>query len=262
MDFKNLKILRREQILFCWLDRGEKRNALNEAILKEMLELFLSLEERDDVRGLVLQGEGKVFSAGADLSWMSDTDNKSRQELEKEASLFYDCFEALYKLSIPSICYVHGTVHGGANGLVAACDFTLAEHGCMFSFSEVRLGLVPATVAPFILRRTGVMNARKMMLLGNLFPASDAKNYGLIDTCCTHDESEKAIEQKIEMILLNAPAAMRRTKRLLLEISQFPDAGNLKSLCVELIADTKLSDEAREGIASFFEKRDPIWRSS
>ena len=169
MKFSTLNINRSNEVLYCWLNRPDKRNALNKEMLDELKALFNSVEAERQIRVLVLRGSGPVFSAGADLSMMSDVSGRSEAELKREAGLFFDCFDALYRLPVPTICYVQGGVHGGANGLVAACDFTLSDKATKFSFREVRLGLVPAAVAPFVVRRTGTMNARRMMLGAAVF---------------------------------------------------------------------------------------------
>jgi len=248
-------------VIFCSLNRPEKRNALNEQLLKDLRTLCISLEEKQDIRGLVLRGRGKVFSAGADLAMMSDVSAKTENELKHEAGLFYDCFESLYRLSIPTICFAHGGVHGGANGLLSVCDFTLCDPLTTFSFAEVRLGLVPATVAPFVLRRTGFVNARKLMLGASNFNGREASAYGLIDIICTEAEAEKKILDLLGEILANSPSAVRKTKKLLLNIQDNPDHSGLRELCTGLIAKTRLSDDAKEGISAFFEKRDPSWKS-
>ncbi len=261
MNFTTLKIDIRDEIVFCSLNRPEKRNALNESLLRDLKTLCISLEERQDIRGLVLQGTGKVFSAGADLSMMSDISGKTKNELKKEAGLFYDCFESLYRLSIPTICYARGGVHGGANGLLSACDFALCDPGTSFSFAEVKLGLVPATVAPFVVRRTGIMNARKLMIGGETISGAEAHSYGLIDILCKEAEAEKVIMDLLGQILGNSPKAVRWTKKLLLDIEDSPDHSGLKELCAGLIAEIRLSEDAREGISAFFEKRNPLWKS-
>ncbi len=261
MNFKTLKTEFRDNVLHCWLHRPEKRNALNTEMLNELIQLFGDLYIGDKVAVLVLRGWGKVFSAGADLSGMSDISGKSEIELKNEAGLFYDCFDALYRLHIPTICYVHGGIHGGANGLPAACDYTLADSGALFSFGEVGLGLVPATVAPFVVRRTGVIKAKRMMLGGYTFGAEEALNSGLIDFITNEEEEEKKISEIAGQILSNAPGALSATKKLLIEIEEKPDTEKLKELCTGLIARARISDEAKEGIGAFFEKRKPSWQT-
>ncbi len=259
MEFNTLDTNILNEVLFCRLNRPDKRNALNREMLNELLKLFESTAKVQGVRVLVLRGSGKVFSAGADLSQMSDVSGKDFEELQKEAGLFYDCFDALYRLPIPTVCYAHGGVHGGANGLLAACDYTLAEKGTVFSFGEVRLGLIPATVAPYIIDRTGLARARRMLLGGHSFTGRDALEWGLIDQLCLAEEADEKIRELTEKILQNAPGAMKETKRLLLQIGNPRDPGELRDFCTGMIASQRLSEEAREGIEAFFSKRKPGW---
>jgi methylglutaconyl-CoA hydratase len=260
MKFRTLKIKTGKEVLNCWLNRPGKRNALNLVMLAELVQLFRLVEEDRKVRIFVLRGSGEVFSAGADLSMMSDVSVKNESELKAEAGLFFDCFDGLHRLPVPTICYAHGGVHGGANGLVAACDYALADAGTQFSFREVSLGLVPATVAPFVVRRTGLMHARRMMLWGQVFGGEEALEAGLVDLLCTPGEAGKKIDELCGQILRNAPDAVSETKNLLISLEDPATSAELKQFCTGLIARTRLSAEAREGIAAFFEKREPAWR--
>lgn len=262
MEFETLKTETRGNILYCWLNRPEKRNAINLKMLEDLLNLYKNLSEDEQVGVLVLRGAGKVFSAGADLSLMSDISGKAKAEILDEAGLFFDCFNTLYRLQIPTICYVHGGVHGGANGLLSACDYTLSDPKTLFSFGEVKLGLVPATVAPFVTRRTGFVHAKRMMLGAYTFGAGEAIVSGLIDQISSENEADKSISALGQQILQNAPGALSATKKLLLDIEDKPDSAGLKEVCTELIAGARLSDEARTGIEAFFEKRIPSWRTN
>lgn len=259
MNFRTLKLNSSNEVLTCQLNRPEKRNALNLEMLGELLALFTEISQKQGIRVLVMAGAGKVFSSGADLSLMLDVAGKTEKELKSEAGLFFDCFNALYRLPIPTVCYVHGGVHGGANGLLAACDYTLADLSTRFSFGEVKLGLVPATVAPFIVRRTGMINARKMMLGGHVFGADEAVDMGLVDYLCTESEAMGEIMKISDRILQNAPGAIASTKKLLHQIDEISGKEDLRILCTSLIAQTRLSDEAKEGIEAFFAKRKPGW---
>jgi methylglutaconyl-CoA hydratase len=262
MKYTTLDIRVENNVFFCNLNRPDKRNALNIQMLEDLVEVFRSSELNNKIKALVLTGEGKVFSAGADLSMMSDVSGKTREQLKTEAALFYDCFDALYSITLPTICYAHGAVHGGANGLIASCDFCLCESGTRFSFGEVRLGLVPATVAPFILKRTGIMNARKLLLSGKEISAPEAQAMGLADIVCDESQAEDKIHEILGIILGNGPEAVKKTKKLLLDISGHPDRKDLRELCTEIIAEARLSGEAEEGIKAFFDRRKPLWKST
>lgn len=259
MDLRTLEFEIKEQVAYLWLDRPDKRNALNIDMLSELLSLFRSIGGQQDLRILVLRGRGKVFSAGADLAIMSDISQKTDIDLQSEAALFFDCFESLYRLHIPVICYAHGAVHGGANGLLAASDFVLSSEDTRFSFSEVRLGLVPATVAPFILRRMGSVKTRQCLISGKVLSGNEAFGSGLVDQIVSQKDADREIEKLIGLLKHNAPGAVKMTKKLLVDIEHKNINGELKALTTDLIAYARKSDEAREGLDAFFNKRIPIW---
>ncbi len=259
MEGNSIEISFKDQVASIWLNRPEKRNALNPDMLAELAGNFKSLARRSDARVLLIRGRGKVFSAGADLSHMADVSGKSEKDLQEEAALFYDCFDSLYRLPIPVICYAHGAVHGGANGLLAASDFVLGGKKTVFSFSEVRLGLVPATVAPFVLRRMGPVRTRQCMMTGVRIEGNEAYEWGLVDRLVGEEEAEGEIIKLVELLKQNAPDAVRKTKQLLVDIEHRTFSGSLKASTTALIARARLSDEAREGFDAFFSKRLPDW---
>lgn len=259
MNFKTLHIEPEKQILHCFLNRPEKRNALNEEMLLELGILFRKVAGSKEFRVLVLRGKGKLFSAGADLTFMSDVQGKDPQALRREAGLFYDCFDALCRLPVPAICYAHGSIHGGANGLVAACDLVVTERNATFSFGEVRLGLVPATVAPFVIRRTGIRGARKMMLTGQAITAGEAFREGLTDIVIMGEEAETCLRDLGAQMLKNAPLATAETKRLLLSLENGMDPAKMRDLCLDTAVRTRTSAEAVQGIAAFFNRERPGW---
>jgi methylglutaconyl-CoA hydratase len=228
-------------------------------MLEELLNFLQDVYTGDQAGVLVLMGRGKTFSAGADLSMMGNTAERQRDEIIAEASLFYDCFDSLYRLPIPSIAYAHGGVHGGANGLLAACDFCYCDAGTRFSFGEVRFGLVPATVAPFVVRRTGITRAKHWMLGAYGFDAAEAKEAGLVDGIFEINSSDQKILELSAKLAGNAPGAVSATKKLLLDLDDKADQ-ELRRFCTGLIAQARMTDEAKEGITAFFEKREPSWK--
>jgi methylglutaconyl-CoA hydratase len=259
MKFQTLETEITGHILNCRLHRPEKRNAINRAMLRDLLTLFNSIPADSEIRIAVIRGAGKVFSAGADLAMMSDVSGKDPQALKNDAALFYDCFDALYRLPVPAICYAHGGVHGGANGLVAASDYAFCSPETRFSFGEVRLGLIPATVAPFIVRRTGIINAKKIMLSGTVFDASEARFMGLVDYVVSETEAESRIGELAGAVLSGGPQAVSATKKYLLDLGEPAAANDIREISTELITRARLSGEAAEGIEAFFNKKDPGW---
>jgi len=259
MDFKTIEFSIKDQVGWLWLNRPEKRNALNAEMLKELRSLFESLSGQTEARALVIRGHGRVFCAGADLVFMSDVTRKSDEELKAEAGLFFDCFESLYRLSVPVICYAQGAVHGGGNGLLAASDFVFSQENARFSFSEVGLGLVPATVAPFVLRRMGTVSARQCMISGKVMNGKEAFDVGLVDQLVLQDEVEKELEKLLELLKQNAPGAVKKTKELFAYMEYKLISRELKDATVGIIADARRGEEAREGLDAFFQKRMPNW---
>jgi methylglutaconyl-CoA hydratase len=259
MDFKTIDFSVQDQVARLWLNRPEKRNAMNVDMLQELRSLFESLSQQGEVGALVIRGHGKVFCAGADLVFMSDVTKKSDDELKSEGALFYDCFESLYMLSIPVICYAHGAVHGGGNGLLAVSDFVFSTENTRFSFSEVGLGLVPATVAPFVLRRMGTLKARQCMISGKVMDGREAYSAGLVDHLVSHDKAEMEIEKLTALLKQNAPGAVKKTKKLFVDLENRLISEDLKDLTTDIIAHARRGEEAREGLDAFFSKRMPNW---
>jgi methylglutaconyl-CoA hydratase len=261
MEFSTIELSVQERVARLWLNRPAKRNALNADMLNELTACFQSLSRLGEAQILVIQGHGKVFCAGADLAFMSDTSQKTDTDLKAEATLFFDCFESLYRLPVPVLCYVHGAVHGGANGLLAASDFVFADQDTKFSFSEVRMGLVPATIAPFVIRRMGIIRARQYMLSGQLFDAREACEAGLVDHRLKPETGKAEMEEMIGLLRQNAPGAVGMTKKLLHDIEGQAITRELRAMTAEVIAGARRTDEAREGIDAFFSKRQPNWRN-
>jgi methylglutaconyl-CoA hydratase len=262
MEFRTIEFSIIDQVAHLWLNRPDKRNALNAAMLGELRSCFESLIHQEEARILVIRGRGPVFCAGADLSLMRETSDKSERDLQSEAALFYDCFDSLYHLPLPVICHAHGAVHGGGNGLLAASDFVLTSEDTRFSFSEVRLGLVPATVAPFVLHRMGILRAKQAMLSGSEMRGSEARAFGLVDRLVEPEEAEAAIRQLVDQLKKNAPGALKMTKRLLNDIEHKEIGREMRILTTQLIARARRLEEAWEGIEAFFSKRLPNWRNT
>jgi methylglutaconyl-CoA hydratase len=260
MELNTIEFSMLDQVAYLWLNRPDKRNAINAEMLGELISILSSLLKERDARVLVIRGQGTVFCAGADLSFMADVAQKSDDDLMAEASLFYDFFESLYRLPLPVICFAHGAVHGGANGLLATSDFVLSTEDTKFSFSEVRLGLVPATVAPFVLRRMGTVKTRQCMISGEIMDGAEAYSNGLVDHLITHEQADIEIEKLTRLLKKNAPGAVRITKKMLVDIEHKDINRELRKLTTEMIARARRSDEAIEGLDASFSKRIPNWQ--
>ncbi len=189
-DFQTIEFEVKESILTVWLSRPQIHNALNEIMISELLECFTSVNEMDDIRVVVLRGKGKSFCAGADLNWMRDVANYSYEQNYKESLQLANCFYAIYTCKKPTIAMVHGAAIGGANGLLAACDFAFADENTVFSLSEVKIGIVPACISPYIIKRVGEYHAKDLMLTGRRIQGNEAEKFGLVNKSFSEDQME------------------------------------------------------------------------
>ena len=253
-----LSVERRGAWVFARLDRPEVGNALNDEVSTRMLDLLAELRADQGVRGIVLTGAGKIFSAGADLNWMLKMQqagvDENRQDAERTARLFTE----LYDFPRPVIAAVNGPARGGGVGLVAACDFAIASSKASFAFTEVRLGLVPAMISPFVLKKMGESRARRLFLTGESFTAEQAKAWGLLDQVVEPDKLDETVTAFIESLKPCAPNATSEIKRLVREVLD-STAAEATPLTARMIADIRATPEAAEGMAAFLEKRPASW---
>jgi methylglutaconyl-CoA hydratase len=246
------------------LNRPEVHNAFNQDMIAQLHEAFIKLAVNDDVHIIVLSGAGKSFSAGADMNWMKAAAGYSEEENFQDALALANMLKSLYELPQLTIAAVHGAAMGGGMGLVACCDLVIAAADTKFALSEVKLGLIPATISPYVMRAIGKRQARRYFQTGEFIPAADALNIGLIHEIAADAAAvAQLVEDKIALALRNGPQAMRAAKALVDDIS---GAG--------VIADTELHDtairiakirsgeEAQEGLSAFLEKRKPSWQQS
>ncbi|ANH80226.1 enoyl-CoA hydratase [Niabella ginsenosidivorans] len=241
-----------------WLNRPEVRNALNDTMISELIQAFEILGADDTVRVITLRGRGKVFCAGADLKWMKATSTSGYEESLEENRQLARCFQAVYNTPKPTIAVVHGAAMGGANGLLAACDFSYAADDTLFAFSEVRLGLVPATIAPYIVKRIGETKAKELILTGRQFHAKEAAQAGLINQVLQEMELESKVAELIQELLQGGPKSIAASKQLLHYIAATKLETSIP-YTVEAIAKARSSAEGQEGMQAFFEKRKPSW---
>lgn len=258
-SYKTITIQQDTHVTTLWLDRPETRNALSSDMLSELNDFFTRFHKDPGSRVLVLRGRGSHFCSGADLNDMK-TGSKTKNDLIMEADLFYDVFDLLFRFPVPVVCVVHGSVFGGGNGLVASSDICLATDDCRFAFSEVRLGLVPATISPFVIRRIGEFNARRMFFTGMVFDSQQALGINLVDEVIQESLIDKKISEITGLITQAGPEAVKRTKKLLIDVMDGPGKRELRSMVTRVIAEARDSKEAIEGISAFFEKRKPGWR--
>ena len=241
------------------LNRPEVRNAFDEHLIAELTGLFQKLDQDDGVRVVVLGGTGKSFSAGADLNWMRRTAEYSKAENFEDASRLARMMRSLDTLSKPTVAKVHGAAFGGGIGLVACCDLALAAESAVFSFSEVRLGLLPAAIGPYVLAAIGSRNARRYFLSAERFSADEARRIGLIHEVVPAAELDARVETLLAELLKGGPQAQRTCKAFLADIQGKPLDEGLTHYTSERIATRRASPEGQEGVNAFLDKRAPNW---
>ena len=262
MDFKTIKIQLGESMAWVNFDRPESMNALNAEMIHELTEAIDWLNGRDDIRVIILKGNGKAFCAGADLNYMKDMAGYSYLQNVADAERLSKLFQTIYYCNKAVIVVVHGACIGGANGIVAAADIVIAETNTKFAFSEVRLGITPATISPFVVQKIGNGAARELMLTGRPFTAAEAKTFQLVNAVVDEGELIDTERQYIEHFMHASPYAVAECKDLLRMVSGTYDRYNpLFNQTSVAIANQRISKAGQEGMKAFFEKRKPEWVS-
>jgi methylglutaconyl-CoA hydratase len=250
-----LELTRDGAIATVSLHRPERRNALDPELLASIADTFSTLAVDPDVRVVVLRGDGPAFCAGADLDWMASSRDLSREENIADAERMAAAFEAVDACPKGVVAQVHGYAFGGGAGLAACADVVIAAEGTMFSFSEVRLGLLPATISPYVLRTIGPGATRALFTTGRRFDAEEARRLGLVHDVSDADHLEAAVAESARSLLEAGPEAVAACKRLVREATSSLVLDDLP----ERIALARTSDEGREGVAAFLERRSPSW---
>jgi methylglutaconyl-CoA hydratase len=258
--FQALELERRGAVAHVWLNRPDARNAMNDDMTKELPRVFKSLEKDASVRVVVLGGRGSAFCAGADLGRMDKagraTGTKNRAQALRSAKFFHE----LYVFPKPTIARIHGPAFAGGMGLVCACDVVVASEEAVFCLPETRIGLVPAMISPYVTRAMGANAARRYLLSGERFSAQAAKAMGMVHELAPAAELDAAVERVAQAFVACAPNALAQAKKLLRHVVGAPITPQLISHTAGVIARARASDEAREGIAAFREKRKAAWQ--
>ncbi|MEM7168199.1 MAG: enoyl-CoA hydratase-related protein [Planctomycetota bacterium] len=241
------------------MDRPDVHNAFNDVVITELTDTFRELGNDPSVRVIVLSSTGKSFSAGADLNWMRRMIDYSRDENIRDAMALATLFRTIDETRKPVIARVHGAALGGGAGLVAVADIAIATERAKFAFSEVRLGIIPAVISPFVIAKIGAGAARRYFLTGERFTAQRALEIGLVSTVVAADEIDPTIDQLCDDIAQAAPEAVGHAKHLIEQVLATTDAAAADRLTAELIADRRASTEGQAGMRSFLEKRKPAW---
>jgi methylglutaconyl-CoA hydratase len=242
------------------INRPKVRNAIDDTIIRLLTEAFNALDADADARVVVLTGSGGVFSAGADLDWMRRMAACSEAENFASAKTISAMLRSLDELAKPTIARVNGAAYAAGVGLLAACDIAVAVEQAVFSISEVRIGLVPSTISPYVIATIGAKAARRYFLTGEAISAAEAYRLGLVQQVVPQTGLDEAIEKVISALLAGAPHSQSRAKRLIAEVAGRRVDDALEALTARSIAQARASPEGREGIAAFLAKRKPVWQ--
>jgi methylglutaconyl-CoA hydratase len=241
-----------------WLNRPDVRNAFDGLMVTELRKVLFDLRTVDSVRVIVLGGRGPAFCAGADLEWMRAMTGFSREENLREAQALADLFFTVYESPKPIVARVHGAALGGGCGLVAASDIPVAALGTHFGFTEVRLGIVPAVISPYVISKIGESAARELFLTGERFEAVRAVEVGLIRSAVPEEDLDGAVDRRVDELLQAGPRAVSEAKALIREVA-WRRVEDVQRYTVERIAELRTSTEGQEGMRAFLEKRKPYW---
>jgi methylglutaconyl-CoA hydratase len=258
-SYQHVEIEQRGAVRWLWLNRPEVRNAFNEALVADISAAFADVEASPETRVVVIAGRGPAFCAGADLNWMRAMAGYSHADNHSDALKVARMFNAVHSCSKPVVGRVHGDAFGGGVGLAAACDVVIALDTMSFVLSEVKIGIVAATISPHVVRALGARQAARYMLTAERFTAKRAYELGLVHEVANSATLDSAVGSVCNSLLAASPAALAATKRLLADVVEAPIDDVLLAATAKCIADVRVSPEGREGIAAFLEKRAPAW---
>jgi len=243
-----------------WLNRPEVRNAFNDGVIAELAEAFEGFAQDTELRAVVLAGHGKAFCAGADLSWMRAMAGYSWEENQADAARLAQMLWAIYSCPVPVVGRIHGDCYAGGVGLAAVCDVLVAAAGMHFCLSEARLGLLPATIGPYVLKALGEQASRRYFITAERFSAAQAHTLGFVHEVVAADLLDPKVAEIVALLVANGPAATKACKKLVRDLAGRPVDAGLRADTAGRIADIRASTEGREGVQAFFDKREPPWR--
>ena len=259
MKFETLEISVNHRVAVIWLAREAVRNAFSEVSIAELTAAFDQFGRDDEVRAIVLAAQGPAFCAGADLDWMRRMSNYSQAENQADALRLATMLRTIYECPKPVIARVHGDAYAGGVGLVAACDISVASLNASFCLSETKLGLIPATIGPYVLRAMGANVARRYFLTAEKFNAAEAFRIGLIHEITPPEELDGKVNEILGALMLTSQSAVTEAKRLVRELTARPIDDALVADTAQRIADIRTTPDGREGVRSFLDKRKPQW---
>jgi len=259
--FSHLVVRRDGPVEYVTLNRPEVRNAFNEVLIADLTNWAATVRDDPTVRVVVLSGAGKSFCAGADINWMAKTIEFSEEENIQDASAASQMFGAINTLPVPVIGRVQGAALGGGVGLTAVCDIVIAEHDAVFGFTEVKLGILPAVISPFVLDKIGRSAARELFLTGARFSARRAQEIGLVHALVAETELDATVHKYVDECLTGGREAMAAAKTLIARVWGQP-FDTAAPITAAALAKRRVSSEGQEGLRAFLEKRKPAWSRS
>jgi methylglutaconyl-CoA hydratase len=255
-----LDIQTQDRVARIYLNRPEVRNAFNDHVIAELADAFTRLGRDPGLRAIVLGGHGKAFCAGADLAWMRTMADYDWEGNRADAARLAEMLWAVDDCPLPVVGRVHGDCYAGGMGLAAACDVLVAAEGVHFCLSEARLGLLPATISPYVLRAMGEQAARRYFLTAERFSAAQARAMGFVHELVALEALDAKVDEIVALLVANGPAAVQACKRLVRDVAGRPITPELRAETARRIADVRASAEGREGVQAFLDKREPGWR--
>lgn len=257
-EYETIEVSRERNVATIALNRPKVHNAMNDRLMGELRKCFENLSFDDGIRSVILTGKGKSFCGGADLNWMKSTIDCSKEENIENSRTLLNLFETIYRCPKFVIGRINGHTFGGGLGLIAVCDINIAVEGSKFAFSETKLGLIPAVISTYVIRRIGPARARHLFATGERFDSEYAKDIGLVDLVVAREELDSTIQKHVDEIKSSGPLAVKEAKNLI-RVNQEMEAAAYKEFTVQKIAELRVSEEGREGMNAFFEKRKPRW---
>ena len=254
-----LRIERNGPVGRVWLDRPDVRNALNGVLIRELAAAFSSFAADDGVRAIVLGGSGKAFCAGADLAFMRVVGGYTWEQNRADAETLAEMLWTLYSCPVPVVARIHGDCYAGGVGIASVCDIRIVAEGVNFSLSEARLGLLPATISPYVVRAMGEQAARRYFVTAERFGAAEAKAMGFAHEVCAAEALDAKVDEIVAALVANGPMATRACKQLVQDVAGRDITPELRVETARRIADIRASAEGKEGVSSFLEKRKPGW---
>ena len=259
MSYETIETQRAPGVALIWLNRPDLRNAMNDTLIAELTDAFEAAIDDESIRAIVLAGRGKAFCAGGDLNWMKRANQMTPAEAFEDSRKLARLLRTIHDSPKPVVARVHGAAFAGGMGLVAACDIAVAGHEAKFCLSEVKLGLIPAMIGPYVIGTIGASQARRWFLTGEVFEAAEAWRIGLVHEICPTEELDGTVTALLGHLVQAGPIALGQAKRLIRDVTGRDIDDALSDETARRIAEVRAAPEAQEGIAAFFEKRQAAW---